>query len=77
MNDDTERRPTSLWGLGTGAAPEALGTFDVSRSQIDVRTVGSAPTGSDGYAAYAVSLEPGRQPPAAPSEVVASGQVTS
>jgi hypothetical protein len=28
------------WGMGGGRAT-ALGTFDVARSQIDVRTVGS------------------------------------
>ena len=39
--------------------------------------VGSAGTGSDAYDKYAVSLEPGRQPPATPSEVLAMGQVAS
>jgi hypothetical protein len=77
VNDDTEETYV-LWGLRDGgAAPEAVGTFDVVRSRLDVHAVVSASTGSDAYDAYAVSLEPGRRPPATPSEVLASGQVTS
>ena len=76
VNDDTEETYV-LWGIRGNAAPEAIGTFDVTRPRLDVDTVGSAGTGSDGYDTYAVSLEPGRQPPATPSEVLASGQVTS
>jgi anti-sigma-K factor RskA len=76
VNDDAETYV--LWGLRDGGAdPEAIGTFDVVRSRLDVNDVGSAPTGSDAFDGYAVSLEPGRRPPAAPSEVLASGQVTS
>ena len=77
VNDETEETYV-LWGLRDGSsAPEAVGTFDVGRSRLEVNPVGSAPAGSDDYDAYAVSLEPGRQPPATPSEVLASGQVTS
>ena len=77
VNDDTEETYV-LWGLRDGdPTPEAIGTFDVVRPRLDVDAVGSARTGSDAYDTYAVSLEPGRQPPAAPSEVLASGQVTS
>jgi anti-sigma-K factor RskA len=65
-----------VWGMG-GDAPVALGTFDVDRSQLAVETVGSGETGLDDYSAYGISLEPGQEPPAAPSEVVATGQVTS
>ena len=76
VNDDAETYV--LWGLRDGSsAPEAIGTFDVVRSRLDVNDVGSAATGSDAYDGYAVSLELGRRPPAAPSEVLASGQVTS
>jgi anti-sigma-K factor RskA len=75
--NDTEETYV-LWGLRDGSkTPEAVGTFDVVRSRLDVNAVVSASTGSDTYDAYAVSLEPGRQPPATPSEVLASGQVTS
>jgi anti-sigma-K factor RskA len=77
VNDDTEETYV-LWGLRDGSkTPHAVGTFDVVRSRLDVNAVVSASTGSDAYDAYAVSLEPGRQPPATPSEVLASGQVTS
>ncbi|SNS62509.1 Putative zinc-finger [Geodermatophilus saharensis] len=65
-----------VWGIA-GDGPVALGTFDVISPQTDLRTVESAPTGSDAYDAYAISIEPGRQAPAEPSEVVADGQVTS
>jgi len=65
-----------VWGLG-GERPVALGTFDVDRSQVAVETVGSGQTGLDDYAEYGISLEPGQEPPAQPSDVVATGQVTS
>ncbi|MGY1731233.1 anti-sigma factor domain-containing protein [Geodermatophilus sp. SYSU D01045] len=65
-----------VWGMADDA-PVALGTFDVVSPQTDLRTVGSASTGLDGYAGYAISIEPGRQAPAEPSDVVANGQVTS
>ena len=64
-----------VWGLGDGA-PVALGTFDVVEPQIGVQTVGSRATGS-GFPGYGISIEPGRQAPSAPTEVVATGQVTS
>jgi anti-sigma factor RsiW len=76
VNDETETTYV-LWGVREGSAPEAIGTFDVARSRLDVNPVSSAPTGSDAYDTYAVSLETGRQPPAEPSEVLASGQVAS
>jgi anti-sigma-K factor RskA len=65
-----------VWGLG-GSAPEALGTFDVDRSQMTLVTVGSGATGLDDYAQYGISIEPGQEAPSAPTEVVATGQVTS
>jgi hypothetical protein len=65
-----------VWGM-SGGSPIALGTFDVIRSQNDVRTVGSTTTGLDDFEGYAISLEPGREAPSTPTEVVASGQVTS
>lgn len=61
-----------LWGLG-GPAPDALGTFDVEASQMKMQTVGSEPTGHDGYSGYGISLEPGRQAPPSPTEIVAQG----
>jgi Anti-sigma-K factor rskA len=65
-----------VWGLG-GNEPEALGTFDVERSQMSVRTVGSGLTGLDDFAQYGISIEPGQEAPSEPTEVVAIGQVTS
>jgi anti-sigma-K factor RskA len=75
VNDDTAETYV-LWGVADDA-PVALGTFDVNRSRLDVHAVVSPPTGAGSFAQYAVSLEPGRQPPPAPSEVVATGAVDS
>ena len=75
VNDDTAETYV-LWGVADDA-PVALGMFDVDRSRLDVHAVVSPPTGAGSFSAYAVSLEPGRQPPPEPSEVVATGQVTS
>jgi len=64
-----------LWGLGNGP-PVALDAFDVAADGPAAHTVGLVPqTGA--FTAYAVSLEPGQIPPAAPSNVMARGQVTS
>jgi hypothetical protein len=65
-----------LWGMGEGD-PVSLGTFDVSRSQIDVRSVGSGSTDLDGFPQYGISLEPGQEAPPSPTAVVATGEVTS
>ncbi len=75
VNDHTDQTYV-LWGLGDDA-PVALGTFDVDRSRLDVQAVVSPGTGAGSFSQYAVSLEPGRQPPPAPSEVVATGAVSS
>ncbi|MGY1814141.1 anti-sigma factor domain-containing protein [Blastococcus sp. SYSU D00820] len=74
--NDRESTTYVVWGMG-GDDPVPLGTFDVVRSQIDLRTVGSASTGLDDFGGFAISIEPGRQAPSAPTEVVANGQVTS
>jgi anti-sigma-K factor RskA len=65
-----------LWGIADGANPEPLGTFDVTGNDERPLSVGSAP-GSSSYAAYAISLEPGRTAPAVPTEVVAKGVVAA
>jgi anti-sigma-K factor RskA len=62
-----------VWGIGRDAGPVALGTFDVVRSQMDLRTVGSEQTGLDDFSGYGISLEPGRRAPAKPTDVVANG----
>jgi anti-sigma factor RsiW len=65
-----------VWGM-TSDQPRAIGTFDVVTPQMDLRTVGSTATGLDQYDGYAISVEPGREAPSSPTDVVASGQVTS
>jgi hypothetical protein len=74
--NDASNQVYVVWGMRNGT-PVAIGTFDVVTPQMDVRTVGSAATGLDDYSAYALSIEPGRQAPTTPSEIVATGQVTS
>jgi hypothetical protein len=65
-----------LWSMDDGNA-ESLGTFDVTSSQTAMETVGSGSTGFDQHGIYGISLEPGRKAPSLPTEVVATGQVTS
>lgn len=64
-----------LWGLGNGV-PTALAAFDVASDAPRLHDVSSA-RGTGEFTGYAVSLEPGRRAPATPTDVVASGQVTS
>ena len=75
VNDDAAETYV-VWGIRDGS-PVAIGTFDVVTPQMDLRTVGSRATGLDDYSTYAISIEPGRQAPTEPSEIVATGQVTS
>jgi anti-sigma-K factor RskA len=74
--NDATRDVYVVWGM-TGNTPVALGTFDVVRAQMDLRTLSSDGTRLDDYPAYAVSLEHGRQAPRTPSAVIAQGEVTS
>jgi hypothetical protein len=63
-----------LWGLRYGM-PTALGGFDVS-DDVQVPDAVSSAAGAEQFAAYAVTLEPGRQAPAAPTtDIIAMGQV--
>jgi hypothetical protein len=72
----TDREIYVLWGIPDGSStPEPLGTFDVTDATEGLLDVGSA--GTDNYAAYAISIEPGRAAPAVPTTVVASGAVSA
>lgn len=64
-----------LWGLA-GETPIGLAAFDVSGDGPRLHPVPSA-TQTAKFTAYAISLEPGRRVPAVPTDVVASGKVTS
>ena len=64
-----------LWGLA-GQTPVGLAAFDISGDAPRLHPVPSA-TQTGNFTAYAISLEPGRRVPAVPTDVVASGQVTS
>jgi hypothetical protein len=76
VNDDAAETYV-VWGLADDGVPEPLGTFDVVTPQMDLRTVGSSGTGLGDYAAFAISLEPGRQAPSSPTEIIGQGEVTS
>jgi len=65
-----------LWGLkDASSAPQPLGVFDVDERDAAPQTVGSPDP--QPFGAYAISLEPGRTPPAVPTDVVASGALTA
>lgn len=69
-----EQQTYVLWGVtANGAAPRAVGTFDVSAASGDPISVPSPPEGS--FAMYAVSLEQGRRAPESPSAMLAIGHV--
>lgn len=73
--NDLREETFVLWGMRPSLSPVALGTFDVVHSELDVRTVSSMSTGLDQYDGYAISLEPGRQAPSTPTDMVATGTV--
>jgi hypothetical protein len=73
----TDRETYVLWGVAEGANPAPLGTFDVTGNDEGLLAVGGSSPGSEDYAAYAISLEPGRTAPAVPTQVVASGPVAA
>jgi Anti-sigma-K factor rskA len=70
--NDTSATTYVVWGLGEGD-PRPLAAFDVAAPGPGIHEIG--PGGDSPFAAYAVSLEPGRTMPATPTKVVASGQV--
>jgi hypothetical protein len=74
--NDRDEKTYVVWGMADDL-PTPLGTFDVVTAAMDLRTVGSSATGLDDYSAYAISLEPGREAPSSPTDIVAIGQVTS
>ncbi|PZA19780.1 anti-sigma factor, partial [Modestobacter versicolor] len=76
VNDDNAQTYV-VWGLADGGLPQALGVFDVVTPQMDLRTVGSTATGLDEYPVYAISIEPGRQAPSFPTEIIGQGEVAS
>jgi anti-sigma-K factor RskA len=70
--NDTSANTYVVWGLGDGD-PRPLAAFDVTAPGPGIHEIGA---GDDApFAAYAVSLEPGRTMPAVPTDVVASGPV--
>lgn len=68
-----DRETYVLWGL-RGETPVPIGTFDVGADDPGSGTLRS-PAEAAGFSAYAISLEPGRDAPASPSDVIANGQV--
>jgi anti-sigma-K factor RskA len=74
--NDRESKTYVLWNM-SGNAAQALGSFDVTSPKMDLKTVGSGLTGVDQFDSYGISLEPRGKAPSLPTEVVATGQVTS
>lgn len=73
--NEPERSTYVLWGLGANG-PVPLGTFDVSPTDRDARSVGSMPR-DDAFTGYGISIEHGRRAPASPSVMmIAVGKVT-
>jgi anti-sigma-K factor RskA len=70
--DDTADRIYVLWEIADGRGPQAVGAFDVHPGRRQPIGIGTLPTRA-GVSAFAVSLEPGRRIPAAPSDIVAVG----
>lgn len=65
-----------LWGIADGT-PQPLGTFDVTAAGDPTgRTVGAG-AGGDAFAAYAISIEPGREAPSVPTTVIGAGEVST
>jgi anti-sigma-K factor RskA/putative zinc finger protein len=65
-----------LWGVSPDAAPLPIGTFDVDPTTPGPGVHQLGPAGQQqSFIGYAISLEPGRVAPTAPTTVVASGQV--
>ncbi|GAA3659254.1 hypothetical protein GCM10022267_51690 [Lentzea roselyniae] len=62
-----------VWGAST-KAPVPLAVFDVRAGSTDPQLL-SWSADAHKHTTFAVSLEPGRQPPAEPSQVLAGGQV--
>jgi len=65
-----------LWGLGDGP-PRELNGFDVAPDAPHALHVVSSVAGRGDFTGYAISLEQGRDTPAVPTVVKASGQVES
>lgn len=75
--NDAENSIYVLWAVDGKApgAPRAVGSFDVKQGEFEQVRIGSLPSGGSGPSEFAVSREPGRQTPAKPTVVVASGKV--
>jgi len=71
--NDADTETYVVWGISGDGWPTAIDTFDVTRSQMTLQTVGSGKTGLDDYTGYGISIEPGRQAPREPTEIVAMG----
>ena len=75
--NDTDKNTYVLWATGPGANPRALTAFDVNERRGAPVVVSPVPSGLDDVNGFAVSLEPGREMPKTPTDVVAQGSVSS
>ncbi|MGB9378422.1 MAG: anti-sigma factor [Mycobacteriales bacterium] len=76
--NDRSRSTYVLWAVqGSGDPPQAVGTFDVDKTGMDVQTVRGAAPAPGTFTGFAVSMESGRQIPPRPSPPIATGAVLS
>ena len=75
--DDTARHIYVLWQISGAHVPLAVGSFDVRGHGDTPIRIGKLAVPYHGTLAFAVSLERGRTIPAAPSRLVALGQVSA
>ncbi|MCW2505571.1 MAG: putative transrane anti-sigma factor [Actinomycetia bacterium] len=75
--NDPGRNTYVLWRIGAGGGAQPTAAFDVTRDGMTLMDAGRLPSGATAVTGFAVSLEPGRQLPPTPSEVVAQGTVRS
>lgn len=64
-----------MWGTSAGE-PVALATFDVRETKDKGEPLSWSPDAAK-HSGFAISLEPGRTAPAAPTSMIASGKVTT
>jgi hypothetical protein len=76
-DDDSARHIYVLWQISGAHVPQAVGSFDVRGHGDTPIRIGKLAVPYRGTLAFAVSLEHGRTIPAAPSHLVALGQVSA
>jgi hypothetical protein len=73
--NDTAKQVYVVWGTsGNGPNPIPLALFDVTPGSPEIRPLAWSPA-AHAHSGFAISLEPGRSAPDAPTNPIAAGQV--